>query len=95
MPLLNYIGPDDCTVSQIVAAQHKSQQRPALSKTDAIDDIVRQALENGPMPSKELSELAKLYGFSEDQLDRSKRRIGTKSRRTGTNWTTEIAETSK
>ncbi|MFL0276560.1 AAA family ATPase [Mycobacterium sp. SMC-19] len=93
VPLLNYIGPDDRTVSQIVATQHRGQQQPARTKNDEIDDIVRQALESGPMASKELSDLVSMYGFSEDQLDRSKKRIGARSRRDGAVWITELTST--
>lgn len=95
VPLLNYVGPDDRTISQIVAAQHKGRQQPVRSKNDEIDDIVQQALEGGPMASKELSDLVAMYGFSEDQLDRSKRRIGAKSRRYGTGWITEPHRTNE
>ena len=63
---------------------------PARSKNDEIDDIVRQALTNGPMPSKDLVELVGLYGFSGDQLDRSRNRIGATSRRDGAGWITEL-----
>jgi hypothetical protein len=91
VPLLEHIGPDDRTISQLVSAQHNERLRPARSKNDEIDDIVRQALHSGPMASKELTDLVALYGFSEDQLDRSKRRTGTKSRKDGSVWVSELA----
>jgi len=90
VPLLEYIGPDNRTISQIVTAQHNERPRAGRNKNDDIDEIVRQALEHGPTASKELSDLARLYGFSEDQLVRSKKRLGTTSRRDGACWITEL-----
>jgi hypothetical protein len=90
VPLLEHIGPDARTISQIVSEQHNERQRPTRSKTDEIDEKVREALEGGPMASKDLTELVALYGISEDQLDRSKKRIGATCQRDGTGWITEL-----
>lgn len=93
VPVLRHIGPDDRTISEIVSAQHIiRQQRSTRSRNDEIDDIVRQALQHGSTPSSELEELVSLYGFSSDQLDRSKKRVGARSRRDGPGWITELPD---
>lgn len=91
VPILEYLGPDNLTISQIVSNQHAGKQRPGnRDRYDNIDTLVRDALEHGPLPSQDLKQLAGLYGFSEDQVDRSKSRVGAKSFKQGTSWFTEL-----
>lgn len=91
VPILEYLGPDNLTISQIVSNQHAGKQRPGnRDRYGNIDTLVRDALEHGPLPSQDLKQLAGLYGFSEDQVDRSKVRVGAKSFKRGNNWFTDL-----
>ncbi|MCA2263966.1 AAA family ATPase [Mycobacterium marseillense] len=90
VPLLEHIGSDDRTVSQIVTAQHNERQRPARMTNDEVDNWLRDAISGRPVPSKDLTELAALHDISEDQLDRSKKRIGARCRKEGARWITEL-----
>ncbi|MGN7780193.1 AAA family ATPase [Mycolicibacterium sp. 22603] len=90
VPVLDYIGPDNRTVGDIVSAQHGNSGRGNHTNSGQIDQMVRDALEGGPVPSKDLQELAEAYGFSNDQLDRSKVRLGVRSYRDGNRWHSEL-----
>jgi hypothetical protein len=92
VPTLEYLGSDNLTISEIVSKQHVAKQRPASrDRYDDIDTLVRDALEHGPIPSQDLKQLAGLYGFSEDKVDRAKSRLGAKSFKQGTGWFTELS----
>lgn len=90
VPVLEHIGPDNRTVSDIVSAQHGNPGRGNHANPDQIDQLVREALEAGPAGSKDLQELAEAHGFSKDQLDRSKLRLGVRSYRASNRWLSEL-----
>jgi hypothetical protein len=94
VPCLQYLGPDDRTIREIVAAQHQDRQqgnRPR--KTDEIDDWLRCALAAQAVPSAELEQCAAEDGISKHQLERAKGRVGAKSNKVGNKWYTELATT--
>lgn len=98
VPCLEYIGADDLTIRDLLAAQHQNRQQPNKpSKNDEIDHWLRCALAGDAVPSSELEQCAIDDGISKDQLARAKGRVGTTPRRIGNRWYTELttAETAQ
>ena len=56
------------------------------SKTEAAVAFLQDALADGPLPSKELNELAKESGVSDGTLAEARKRVGAVSRRQGKGW---------
>jgi hypothetical protein len=92
VPCLEYLGADDLTIREIVAAQHgASQQGSKASKNDEVDQFLRDALECGRMASDELNELGEmLHGFSKDQISRGRHRLGIKAYKADGRWFAEL-----
>jgi hypothetical protein len=84
VPRLDHVGTDYRTITEALADQSNSE--PAERRTTAIDNWVSAALADGPMKSKALEEQAKSQGYSPDQVQRSRERLGVAAKKVGDEW---------
>lgn len=64
-----------------ITKEHFSAKSPARSRLDEMDEWLRTLLSDGPVLSSEVLDLAAERGWTEDQIEGAKRRIGARSQK--------------
>lgn len=81
MPILQWRGKSNLTVEDLLGAQPSNQ-----SAMDAAMTFLREELEDGPKPAKEVSDKAGAAGHAERTIQRAKDAIGIKSKKHKDGW---------
>jgi RecA-family ATPase len=90
---LDHLGASDRTIKQHLSEVGAQSSNANQSETARIDDWLRSRLRGrGGVPSAELLAEAIAAGFSDDKLQRSRGRIGARTRKEGAVWFTFLAE---
>jgi AAA domain len=88
VPCLEYVGAGDRSVSEIIdASQFEDAQRPSRQrKKDAIVKFLRELLSNDPMAATSVYEWGAEWGYSQDQIYRSKDDAGVEIYKEAEQW---------
>ncbi len=86
---LDYVGPSNRSIRHHIADAVEPAGEKA-SRSPRIDDWLTSRLANGAVPSADLTREGKALEYSQDQIDRARKRIGATTPKRGDLWFTEL-----